>query len=188
MEGVRSQDRSRLSSQPSQRPRGPSKSKANSYVRMTPQSSNSSAISLNQSPSLRLAHPALRGPQPERRGSRDSNSDRPQSQISKQSAEGSHSSRHHQVPASSFLQEKLQRERISEMERSSSRMGSEMGPLAEGRAVPASPARCATADGRRPDTSGTGADPTKKKGVGLKEMEQVCRRPMHMPDCVSQIH
>lgn len=73
---------------------------------------------------------------------------------------------------SSFLQERLQRERKVESERSSSRMSNDpMSASLDLRAIQSSPARSGTSDSRRPRSSG-GADLAKKKGLGLKEMEQ----------------
>lgn len=76
---------------------------------------------------------------------------------------------------SSFLQEKLQRERRFESERSSSRMSNDMSASVDLKVVHSSPARSTTAEGKRPRSSGGNAEQTKKKGLGLKEMEQVMK-------------
>jgi len=75
---------------------------------------------------------------------------------------------------SSYLQERLERERkANESERSSSRASTDvLGTSTDHRGVQSSPARNNAADGRRPTSSGTGAEPAKKKGLGFKEMEQ----------------
>jgi hypothetical protein len=66
---------------------------------------------------------------------------------------------------SSYLQEKLQRERKVELERSSSRMSSDMSASLElPRASQSSPVRSGTSDGRRPRSSGNG-EAAKKKGM-----------------------
>lgn len=78
---------------------------------------------------------------------------------------------------SSFLQERLQRERKLESERTSRRLSADLSASADFtmRATQSSPVRGRQADSHRPRSS-SGGDPAtgKKKGMGLKEMEQVC--------------
>lgn len=82
-----------------------------------------------------------------------------------------------QSPVSSYLQEKLLKERKVELDNksiSSGRMSNDPRNTLEYRAVQSSPIRKDVSDTHRPQSSG-GADPTtKKKGMGLKEIEQVC--------------
>lgn len=100
-----------------------------------------------------------------------SSSERPRSQLSREASEDSRQSL---PPVSSFLQERLQRERKVESERSSSRLSNEtMNASFNHRTAQSSPARSGASDSRRPRSSG-GAEPVKKKqGLGVKEMEQV---------------
>lgn len=74
---------------------------------------------------------------------------------------------------STYLQERLERERkVNDSERSSSRASNEaMSTPPDFRAVQSSPPRNNPTEGRRPRSSG-GGEPSKKKGLGLKEMEQ----------------
>ncbi|KAK5657141.1 hypothetical protein OQA88_3198 [Cercophora sp. LCS_1] len=96
--------------------------------------------------------------------------DRPRSQLSRQAPEHSRES----LPAmSTYLQERLERERkVNDSERSSSRASNDqMGASVDLRAIQSSPARKRRSEGPRPRSS-EGEDPEKKKGLGLKEMEQ----------------
>ena len=93
-------------------------------------------------------------------------------------------------PVSSFLQERLQRERRFEVERSASRMSSRgdlsMSASGDLRAVQSSPIRERGSDVRRPGSSGgSAAEQPKKKGLGLKEMEQVCHALFDMDESSS---
>lgn len=73
---------------------------------------------------------------------------------------------------SSFLQERLQKERKAEVERSATRMsGDTMTSSVDSRAARGSPARGFVDDGR-PQSSG-GDDQATMKGMGLKAIEQV---------------
>lgn len=101
-----------------------------------------------------------------------SNADRPPTPVSKSSIRGSQSSTH-QEPASTLLQEKLQRERRSEIQRNLNRLADEMGTADTTQPAVSTPVRCATADGKRPASSDANGDVGKKKGLALKEMEQV---------------
>lgn len=108
-----------------------------------------------------------------------SNADRPPTPVSKSSLMGSQSSSH-QEPASTLLQEKLQRERRSEIQRNLNRLAGEMNATAaDTQATASTPVRCATADGRRPESSDANSDAGKKRGFALKEMEQVLIAPQH---------
>lgn len=146
------------------------------FLRMAPPPpghDTASAPNTPSSPSLRHAHPALRPRPSQRKGSTGSlgGEDRPPTPMSKGSAKDSqHSSQ--QGPQSTLLQEKLQRERRSEIQRNLNRMAGDMGPATESRVSIATPTRCATADGRRHDASQENGD-SRKKGLALKEMEQV---------------
>lgn len=109
-----------------------------------------------------------------------SNADRPPTPVSKSSVRGSQSSSH-QEPSSTLLQEKLQRERRSEIQRNLNRLASDMNsPAADPQITTTTPVRCATADGRRPDSSDTNGESGKKKGLALKEMEQVLIAPFFL--------
>lgn len=109
-----------------------------------------------------------------------SNTDRPPTPVSKSSVRGSQSSSH-QEPASTLLQEKLQRERRSEIQRNLNRLAGEMNTTAtDAQATTSTPVRCATADGKRPESSEVNGDAGKKKGLALKEMEQVLMTPLHV--------
>jgi hypothetical protein len=171
-------------------PPSPSKSSTTSSQprRQTPSanSANSSSSQLDHSSRLsqaphqhRFHHahcssPATSGrdrPRPRPRSSRESRDSR----ESRESRETPDDLRSPPTPAptSTLLQERLQRERRVESERSSSRMSGEThGYTNDARAVHSSPAHTSSVDGRRP-TSSHGGDPLKKKGLGLKEMEQV---------------
>jgi hypothetical protein len=143
-----------------------------SSARMPPQTMSDSSSNINSPPGQRNPQP-FGSRFPQRRGSMGSNTDRPPTPVSKSSIRGSQSSTH-QEPASTLLQEKLQRERRSEIQRNLNRLADEMGPADSPQAAVAStPVRCATADGKRPGSSDANGDAGKKKGLALKEMEQV---------------
>ena len=178
-------DRSRP---PSQQPRAPSRSSTNTSTRMTPKSSNSSSTNLPNSPqpsSAVLPHRFHQSTASRSsigsRGRRPSLS-REQSEESKQQTG---------APLSSFLQERLQRERKLESERSSRRLSADLSASADFtmRATQSSPVRSGQPDNHRPRSSGGGEPTTRKKrdmdkGMGLREMEQVwhtLRRPPLIP-------
>ncbi|KAK2606648.1 hypothetical protein N8I77_005382 [Diaporthe amygdali] len=143
----------------------------NSSARMPPQTNSDSASNLTSSPSLRYAQP-VGSRMAHRRGSMGSNTDRPPTPVSKSSVRGSQTSSQ-QEPTSTLLQEKLQRERRSEIQRNLNRLAGEMNTAADAQqAATSTPVRCATADGKRPESSDTNGDTGKKKGLALKEMEQ----------------
>ncbi|KAK0705890.1 hypothetical protein B0T26DRAFT_755464 [Lasiosphaeria miniovina] len=101
------------------------------------------------------------------RCARTPTSERSKSQLSREASEQS------LPPMSTFLQERLERERKVESERSLSRASNEaMSASADLRAVQSSPARNNPPETRRPGSSNGPAEPSKKKGLGLKEMEQ----------------
>lgn len=161
---------------PVQLPRAPScASNSNSNTRATP-STNSSSSTLANSTHKSVAsttHP-YRTQQYHSRTSIASERDRPRSsKLSREATNAEQDPRLAVSVASSYLQEKLQRERRFESGRSSaSRTSSDaMSATAEVRAVQSSPVRASTSDGRRPRSSG--GDPAKKKAMGLMEMEQV---------------
>lgn len=109
-----------------------------------------------------------------------SNADRPPTPVSKSSVRGSQSSSH-QEPASTLLQEKLQRERRSEIQRNLNRLAGEMKTTAaDTQPTTSIPMRCATADGNRPDSSDANGDVGKTKGLALKEMEEVLMASLHL--------
>lgn len=150
----------------------------NSSARMPHQANNDSSSNVPPSPSLRYAQP-VGSRFSHRRGSMGSNTDRPPTPVSKSSIRGSQSSSH-QEPASTLLQEKLQRERRSEIQRNLSRLAADMNsPAADTQATASTPVRCATADGKRPESSDANGDTGRKKGLALKEMEQVLISPFH---------
>lgn len=76
-------------------------------------------------------------------------------------------------PMSTYLQERLERERkVNDSERSSSRASNDATAVSDETSIlQGSPLRNGHQDARRPRSSG-GTEPTKKKGLGLKEMEQ----------------
>jgi hypothetical protein len=139
-------------------PRTDSRSSGSSArTRMTTPSTNSSASPATHS--HRYHHSSC---------ARTSAIERPRSQLSREATDEPSL-----PPVSSFLQERLQRGRKIESERSASRMSNDMTTASlDMRAVQSSPPQGGQSEGRRPISSG-GAETTKKKGLGLKEMEQV---------------
>ncbi len=178
MDGLLSQTQSRERSRgPPSYPRAPSRSSTSTTnTRATPQSTNSSSSHLANSPQLSGAqsHRYHHGSNPK------PGTPRPAPPML--SRETSSESRH-SVATSSYLHEKLQRERKVEGERSAaaaasvSRMASDLSTSLELRASQSSPVRSSTSDSRRPRSSGgdgtKAGELTKKKGMGVKEMEQV---------------
>lgn len=151
----------------------------NSSARMPPQTNNDTSSNITPSPSLRYAQP-VGSRFSHRRGSMGSNADRPPTPVSKSSVRGSQSSSH-QEPASTLLQEKLQRERRSEIQRNLNRLAGEMKTTAaDTQPTTPTPVRCATADGKRPDSSDANGDTGKTKGLALKEMEEVLMASLHL--------
>lgn len=148
-----------------------------SSLRVPPHNMNDSASNITPSPGQRYAQP-IGSRFPQRRGSMGSNADRPPTPVSKSSVRGSQSSTQ-QEPTSTLLQEKLQRERKSEIQRNLNRLADEMGTADNTQPTLSTPVRCATADGKRPGSSEANGDAGKKKGLALKEMEQVLMTLLH---------
>ena len=99
------------------------------------------------------------------------------SRISHLSRETSADSIQSLPPVSNFLQERLQRERKIESERLVAQASNDMMSASlDLRTVQSSPPRGPPSEGRRPMSSGSRGEATKKKGLGLKEMEQVSFR------------
>ncbi|KUI53233.1 hypothetical protein VP1G_00662 [Cytospora mali] len=99
--------------------------------------------------------------------------ERPPTPISKTSVKGSHSSLQ-QEPQSTLLQEKLQKERRSEIQRNLNRIAGEMSSagLVDPKTATVTPARCSTAGGSFPEPKDENGETGEKKGLALKEMEQ----------------
>ncbi|KID90555.1 hypothetical protein MGU_02432 [Metarhizium guizhouense ARSEF 977] len=168
MDGAQSQARQRA------HPRAPSRSSIHTNAsRTTPVSPNSSTSQIAISPQLSQSHPMHRyhhsrcgtgSPQP---------MSRPTPPLSRQ--ESIESTR--QIALSSFLQEKLQKERRAESEKlnqsqsSLPRSNPDMSVSADLGRTPSSPFKTSM-EGNRPQSS-AGTDQGKKKGLGVKEMEKV---------------
>ncbi|KAK3315586.1 hypothetical protein B0H66DRAFT_584008 [Apodospora peruviana] len=162
MDGYISQGQSNDRSRPPPFPRTASRSSTSST--RTRLSNNSSSASSQQVPS---AHSQRF---PHTRSARTPNTERPRSQLSR---EASDDSRQSMPLMSTFLQERLDRERRVESERSSSRASNDrMSGSAELRPGQSSPTKKDNAEGRRPGSSSGAEAASKKKGLGLKEMEQ----------------
>lgn len=135
-------------------------------------------LSRDSSPSVRRLRSPLTSRQSLRKSSMASvPGDRPPTPVSKSSTAGKDSSStSEQGPRSALLQEKLQRERRSEIQRNLSRLAGDAGASTiepSDSAVTATPPRSATLPGEDGDaTPGSNGD-GKKRGPGLKEMEQV---------------
>lgn len=111
-------------------------------------------------------------PPSQRKGSFTSvRSARPPTPVSKGSMDGSHSSTQH-GPHSALLQEKLQQERRSEIQRSLTRLADDIGTDNDSKPTTTTPTRCTTSDGKQQESGLESTDP-KKKGLALKETEQV---------------
>lgn len=154
-------------------PRPPSSSsKRYHFLKMTSHAGYESAPDTPNSSSRRHAHPATASRLSQRKGSVGSiGGDRPPTPISKTSAQGSqHSSQ--QGPQSSLLQEKLKRERKSEIQRNLTRLADEVDAANDPKTPVVTHNRSATADGRRHESSQPNGD-SKKKALGLKEAEKV---------------
>lgn len=124
------------------------------------------------SPTIRYAQPVATTRPFQRKGSSASvRSARPPTPVSKGSMDGSHSSAQH-GPQSTLLQEKLQQERRSEIQRSLTRLADEMGTDNDSKPTTATPTRTAASDPKQQDAGPESAD-SKKKGLALKETEQV---------------
>ncbi|KAK0705471.1 hypothetical protein B0H67DRAFT_498159 [Lasiosphaeris hirsuta] len=144
------------------------------YPRTASRSSTSSTRTRLSNTGSSSSHQLPAGALPHRyhhtRCNRSSTVDPPRSQLSREALENSRES----LPTmSTYLQERLERERkVNDSERSSSRASNEaMSTPSDLRAIQSSPPRKTPTEGRRPRSSG-GGEPSKKKGLGLKEMEQ----------------
>lgn len=135
-------------------------------------------LSRDSSPSVRRLPSPLTSRQSLRKSSMASvPGDRPPTPATKSTAAGKESSStSEQGPRSALLQEKLQRERRSEIQRNLSRLAGDAGAATiepSDSAVTATPPRLATLPGEDGDAaSGTNGN-GKKGGPGLKGMEQV---------------
>lgn len=148
-----------------------------SSARMPSQKKDGSSSNLTSSPSLRNIQPAVVSRPSTSKGSMGSNVERPPTPIATTSTQDSQSSSK-QEPQSTLLQERLQQQRRSEIQRNLNRLAGEMsGSGAAGsRAATATPRRSDIADVGRPGSKDGGGD-TGTRGLALKEMEQVCCQP-----------
>jgi hypothetical protein len=171
MEGVSTQNLSRERSRGTSHTRALSRSSTSTTAtRMTSQSNSSSNSRPAVSPQLATVHPAHRFHHST--CSRPASNQRTPSMLTRESSTESR-----QTTASSYLQEKLQRERKAEVEKASlTRTNTDMSGSADSRAFHSSPVRSTTSDGRRPRSSG--GDAVKKKRMGVKETEEVCQRKL----------
>ncbi|KJZ77125.1 hypothetical protein HIM_03446 [Hirsutella minnesotensis 3608] len=169
MEGSQSQTRrgSRASY-----PRGPSRSSGTSWA--TPPSASLSTSSVPGSPQLPNSKSSPRHHQ----GAFSKSPGSPRSASKTMAYTSTHGSPEamRQPALSSFLQEKLQRERKAESEKLAFSAGlsrTDMSASVDiGRIVQSSPFKAPEAIINRPRSS-TGTEPPKKKGLAVKEMEQV---------------
>ncbi|KAK2609094.1 hypothetical protein QQS21_002321 [Conoideocrella luteorostrata] len=168
MDRAQSQARSR------QYPRAPSRSSTHtSTSRMTSISANSSSSHIATSPQLSQTHPTHRYHHIQDSTGSPRPMSRPTPPLSRQ--DSIESTR--QPAMSSFLQEKLQRERKVEVEKlnqsqsSLPRSNPDMNGSVELGRAPSSPQKTSS-EASRPRSS-TGLEHGKKKGLGVNEMEQV---------------
>lgn len=168
MDGAQSQARQRPY------PRAPSRSSTHTNTsRITPISPSSSTSQIACSPQPSQSHPIHRYHHSQCGTSSPQPMSRPTPPLSRQ--ESIESTR--QTALSSFLQEKLQRERRAESEKfnqsqsSLPRSNPDMSASVDLGRAPSSPLK-ANLDGNRPQSS-AGLDQGKKKGFGVKEMEMV---------------
>lgn len=123
------------------------------------------------SPTSRYVQPAFATRSSQRKGSSASvRSVRPSTPVSKSSMDGSHSSAQH-GPQSTLLQEKLQQERRSEIQRNLTRLADEMSADSDSKPTTTTPTRSGTSDAKQQDAVPESTD--SKKGLALKETEQV---------------
>lgn len=152
-------------------------SRSSTSTRMTSQSGNSSTSHLSSSPQLHPAHPVHRYHHAS--CSKPPASPKLNTKVAPRLSRTGSIESGRQTPVSAFLQERLEKERqaegqkhaasISALPRSYSDMSAslELGSVGQ-----RSPTKSIGPDTARPQTT-TGTDP-KKKGLALKEMEQVC--------------
>lgn len=170
-------DRSRSSLRSHCESRNPPRANAKySSMKMPPDHDIGDSSHHPPSPSMRQAQPNFK-PRPsqtfQRKGSSASDrSARPPTPVSKASMDGSHSSTQH-GPQSSLLQHKLQQERRSEIERSLTRLADEMDADTDAKPSAATPIRWTTSDSSKQQDSGPESADVMKKGLALKETEQV---------------
>ncbi|KAF5011635.1 hypothetical protein FDECE_2258 [Fusarium decemcellulare] len=143
-------------------------------TRVTMHSANSSVSPVPPSPQLahsqhshRLYHASCQRP--------TSTTPRTNPRMTPRLTRESSSESTRQPVVSSFLQERLQNQRQAESEKASSwsRTNTDVNSSGEfGRAIPGSPIKGGGSDDRRPDSS-AGSESSRKKGLGVKDMEQV---------------
>ena len=174
-----SKERSRLPPYPRAPSRASTASSTNNS-QMGQRSTHSSSSHLNSSqqasthPPHRFHHTGC---------ARSTTSTRPSSRLSRDSGE---EIRQPTAPVSSFLQERLQRGRQLESTRSLRRGSTDMSTLGDLRDVQSSPVRGSLSSSTtRPQSSGGGEEPAQKKGMGIKEMEQVRKhsKPSELSVC-----
>ncbi|QPG98423.1 hypothetical protein C2857_007594 [Epichloe festucae Fl1] len=160
---------------PRQYPRPQSRSSTHtSASRMTSVSANSSSSQIAASPQLFQSHSTHRYHHNQCSTSSPRPTSGPTPPLSRQ--ESTESAR--QPTVSSFLLEKLQRERRAEIEKSNQSQSSlprsnpDMNGSAELGRAPSSPMKTSASEANRPSSS-AGHENGKKKGHGVKEMEQV---------------
>ncbi|KAG5918909.1 hypothetical protein E4U42_006708, partial [Claviceps africana] len=168
-----------------QYPRSPSRSSSlTSASRMTSASANSSSSQIASSPQMSHPHPHPHPPSHSAHryshGQSVTSSPRPMSRptpslLRRDSIDSARQS----TTVSSFLQEKLQRERKAEIEKLNQSQSSLSGTNPDLHAsidqlgrVPSSPLKSSVSEVHRPASS-AGYETGKKKGHGIKEMEQV---------------
>ncbi|KAM7183135.1 hypothetical protein V8F20_012732 [Naviculisporaceae sp. PSN 640] len=160
MDGYTSQGQQNDRSRPAPCPRTASRSSTSSTrTRLSNNSSTAASQALPAGYAQRFAHS---------RPARTPTSDRPRSQLSREAFEDSRPTM--AAPMSMLLQERLERERRADSERSSSRASDRMSGSVELRPGQSSPSKSSTTG--RP-LSSNGSDAThKNQGLGVKEMEK----------------
>ncbi|KAG5977408.1 hypothetical protein E4U55_006835 [Claviceps digitariae] len=172
MDGTQSQARLR------QHPRAPSQSSTHtSASRMTSVSAHSSSSQIAASPQMSQSHP-LPAAHRYSHGQCSTGSPRPMSRPTPSLSRQDSIDSARQSIASTFLQEKLQRERKAELEKLSqsqsslSRLNPDMNVSIDLGRGPGSPLKTSLSEVKRPSSS-AGYETGRKKGHGVKEMEQV---------------
>jgi hypothetical protein len=170
MEGVAAQGgHAHERSRPSLGPRTTSRSSTSSTFQAS-SASVSHDTPRSQQPMSPQSHPAHRF---HHRTCSQSPTGGSRSRRSREPAEDSTSSKHNPPPVSNLLQERLQRGRKVEITRSSSNISGGSEKMSNSDHLPTSPVRRrgTSTDSRRPSSSG--GEAIRKKGLGLKEIEQV---------------